>query len=82
MAGLITPQLVINAIRKNFPQLHDRVIEGYPDKTLPDGVDPRGWVNKKSFDIFGQGWAYRRLEESVIDTVHGLLALEKEWATK
>lgn len=80
VSGLITPQLVINTIRKNFPQLHDRIIEGHPDKILPEGVDPRGWVNKKSFDVFGQGWGYRGLEESIVDTVNCLLAFEKGWA--
>lgn len=82
MSGLITPQLVINTIRKKFPQLHDRIIEGHPDKILPEGVDPRGWVTKKSFDIFGQVWGYRGLEESVVATVNALLALEKGWANK
>lgn len=82
MSGLITPQLVINTIRKNYPQLHDRIIEGDPDKILPDGEDPRGWSNKKSFDIFGPGWAYRGLEESLVATVDALLALEKGWAKK
>lgn len=78
----MTPQLVINIIRKRFPQLHDRIIEGHPDKILPDGVDPRGWVTKKSFDVFGPGWGFRDLEESVVDTVNDLLAHEKEWAKK
>ncbi|MCJ1467142.1 hypothetical protein MMC07_005764 [Pseudocyphellaria aurata] len=82
VAGLITPQLVINIIRKNFPELHDRIIEGNPDRIVPEGVDPRGWVTKKSFDIFGQGWGYRGLEETVLDTVNCLLAFEKGWETK
>lgn len=81
MAGLITPQLVINIIRKNFPELHNRIIKGDPDKIVPRGVDPRGWVTKKSFDVFGPGWGYRGLEETVLDTVNSILALEKGWAT-
>lgn len=57
-------------------------MDGHPDKIIPEGVDPRGWVTKKSFDIFGPGWGYRGLEETVVDTVNALLALEKEWAEK
>lgn len=75
----ITPQLVINIIRKHFPELHDRIIEGNPEKILPDGVDPTGWDTGRSFEVFGKEWKYRSVEESVVDTVKDLLEWEKRW---
>lgn len=36
--GLITPQLVVNIIRKNFPELKSRVPEGNPSQVVPHGV--------------------------------------------
>ena len=80
MSELLTPQRVVNVIRKNFPQLKDRVLEGTPDRILPEGVDPRGWNVSKTYEIFGPGWKFRGLEESVVDTVNNLLELEKGWA--
>lgn len=79
VAGLITPQLVINAIRKNFPELQERIIEGNPSQTLPENVQPTGWDTRKSYDVLGKDWSYIDLETSVVDTVKDLLRLEKEW---
>lgn len=79
ISGLITPQLVTNFIRKNFPQLHGRTKVGYPDQTLPDGVQPAGWGTSKTYEIFGKGWVYKSLEESVVDTIASILELEKKW---
>lgn len=81
ISGLITPQLVINNIRKHFPELKERIIEGNPSQILPDNVKPTGWNIKKSYDVFGKEWAYIDLETSVVDTVKDLLRLEKEWHT-
>ncbi|MCJ1467141.1 hypothetical protein MMC07_005763 [Pseudocyphellaria aurata] len=79
VTGLITPQLVLNIIRARFPHLRDRVMPGRPDRIVPDGEEPRGWVTTKSFEVLGPGWKYRRLEESVVDTVRDLLKLETTW---
>jgi hypothetical protein len=79
VAGLITPQLVINLIRKHFPQLNERIEVGIPSQILPVGVHPTGWNTSRSFEIFGKGWGYKGLEESLLDTVTSLLELEKKW---
>lgn len=79
VSGLITPQLVVNIIRKHFPQLTDRIDEGDPHQILPKGVQPTGWDVSKSFDVLGEGWKYRGLEESLVDTVACILDLEKKW---
>ena len=79
VSGLITPQLVINLIRKHFPQLYNRIEKGDPSRILPKGVQPTGWDTSKSFEIFGDGWGYKKLEESLVDTVDSLLELEKKW---
>jgi hypothetical protein len=71
---------VINIIRKHFPELKDRIIKGNPNQILPRGVHPTGWDTRQSFEIFGPTWKYRGLEESVVDTVKGLLELEEKWA--
>lgn len=78
-SSLVSPQLIINIIRENFPELKDRIIEGNPDQLLPKGVQPTGWDTRKSFEIFGPEWKYRTLEESVVDTVKCLLELEAKW---
>jgi hypothetical protein len=75
----LTPQLVINAIRKNFPELKERIMEGKADKVLPDGVELTGWDTKRSFEVFGEKWEYKGLEETVVDLVQQLVDLEKEW---
>jgi nucleoside-diphosphate-sugar epimerase len=80
VSGLITPQLVINAIRKNFPELHDRVIEGHPEILMPDGIDPTHWDASRSHEIFGPEWKYIDVETSVTDTVRNMLEHEKRWA--
>jgi hypothetical protein len=80
ISGLITPQLVINIIRKRFPELRDRVMEGEPSRILPKGVDPTGWDASRSTEILGgKDWSYIGLEQSVVDTVSNLLALESKW---
>jgi hypothetical protein len=80
VAGLMTPQLVANAIRKNLPELRDRVVEGNPEQILPPGNDPTGWDTSLSHEVFGKEWTYTGLEKSVVDTVKSLLAWEKTWA--
>ena len=78
ISGLITPQLVVNIIRKNFPALRDRVTEGNPSKILPDGVHPTGWDMRESLNILSKGkkegpWKYIELEQSVTDTVQSII---------
>jgi hypothetical protein len=79
VSELITPQLVVNIIRKHFPQLNHKIMEGNPSQILPKGVDPTGWDTSKSLEIFGDGWGYRGLEESLVNTVKCILDLEKQW---
>lgn len=78
IAGLISPQLVVNIIRENFPQLRDRVPAGNPSQVLPKNVHPTGWDMKASLQILAQGtkekkWEYRSLEKSVVDAVNSML---------
>ena len=82
VSGLITPQLVVNTIRKRFPEARDRLGEGNPAQILPKGGDPTGWNVARSYEIFGKDWSYRGLEESVTDTVRDILAHERVWASK
>lgn len=78
IAGLISPQLVVNIIRKHFPALRDRVPEGNPSQILPKGVHPTGWDMRRSLDILAAGtsagnWKYIDLENSVVDAVQSML---------
>ncbi|KAJ5665659.1 NAD dependent epimerase/dehydratase [Penicillium maclennaniae] len=78
ISGLITPQLVANSIRKNFPALADRVPEGNPSQILPPGVHPTGWDMRVSLRILADGtkegkWEYIDLEKSVVDTVDSMI---------
>lgn len=77
VAGLITPQLVVNIIRAHFPSLRDRVPEGNPSQILPEGVHPTGWDMTVSLDILSKGkggqWKYIDLEQSVTDAVQSMI---------
>lgn len=78
ISGLISPQLVVNIIRKNFPTLQARVPEGNPSQILPPGVHPTGWDMRLSLDILSKGtrehsWKYIDLETSVTDTVRSMI---------
>ncbi|PWY84407.1 NAD dependent epimerase/dehydratase [Aspergillus eucalypticola CBS 122712] len=80
VSGLITPQSVVNIIRKHFPQLREKVPAGTPDKVLPEGIHPTGWDTRVSLDILSKGkgsqWQYIDLEESVRDAVHSMIQHE------
>jgi len=52
IAGLISPQLVVNIIREKFPSLRERVPEGNPSQILPENVHPTGWDMRVSLDSF------------------------------
>ncbi|KAJ3533230.1 hypothetical protein NM208_g648 [Fusarium decemcellulare] len=78
VSGLISPQLVVNAIREHFPALRDRVPEGTPSQLLPPGVNPTGWDMAVSLDILAKGtkegkWEYKSLKTSVVDTVGSMI---------
>lgn len=78
ISGIISPQLVVNIIRKNFPALRDRVPEGNPSQILPPGVHPTGWDMRLSLDILSKGtkersWEYIDLETSVTDAVQTMI---------
>jgi len=78
VSGLITPQLIVNIVRKNFPQLRDKVPEGNPTQTLPPNNKPTGWNTHASVEVLSKGtssskWEYIDLEKSVVDTVQGFL---------
>jgi hypothetical protein len=65
VSELVTPQLVVNTIRKRFPNLRERVAKEDPSQILPKGVKPTGWNVSRSYEVFGEGWTYRTLEESL-----------------
>lgn len=75
--GLFTPQLVVNAIRKRFPGLRERVPEGTPSQILPLDIHPTGYDDSVSREILGKGggreWSYVDLETSIGDTVQSML---------
>ena len=77
ISGLISPQLVVNVIRKHFPALRDRVSIGTPDMALPEGVHPNGWDMRESLKVLNEGcggqWEYRDLETSVKDAVQSMI---------
>jgi hypothetical protein len=88
VAGIITPQLIVNIIKRRFPRLSDRLPSGgNAEQIYPAGVNPTGWGVGKSEAILsewdglkGGKWEYLSLEKSVVDTVTKLLQLEDEWA--
>lgn len=78
ISGIISPQLVVNIIRKNFPTLRARVPEGNPSQILPLGVHPTGWDMRLSLDILSKGteeqsWQYISLETSVVDAIRTMI---------
>ncbi|KAI2681213.1 hypothetical protein DTO013E5_9130 [Penicillium roqueforti] len=78
ISGLISPQLVANTIRENFPSLKDRVPEGNPSQLLPPGIHPTGWDMKLSLEILSKGhkggkWEYVDLKSSVVDAVQSMI---------
>jgi nucleoside-diphosphate-sugar epimerase len=78
ISGLISPQLVVNIIRKNFPALRARVPEGNPSQIIPPGIHPTGWDMRLSLDILSKGtkdgsWEYISLEDSVTDAVRTMI---------
>ncbi|GAB1206202.1 hypothetical protein APSETT445_004884 [Aspergillus pseudonomiae] len=78
ISGLITPQLVVNIIRKHFLALKESVPEGKPEQVLPDGVHPTGWDMRVSLDVLSKGtsegrWEYIDLDKSVTDAVQSMI---------
>lgn len=78
ISGLISPQLVANIIRENFPSLREKVPEGNPSQILPPGVHPTGWDMRVSLEILAKGtksgkWDYIDLKTSVVDAVNSML---------
>lgn len=78
ITGLISPQLVVNIIRKNFPQLRNQVPEGDKDQIFPPGTHPTGWDTHESVNVLSEGtssppWKYISLEKSIVDTVQCML---------
>ncbi|OXV05421.1 hypothetical protein Egran_06811 [Elaphomyces granulatus] len=78
VSDLLTPQLVVNVIRKNFPELRSRVPEGNPSQILPTGIQPTGWDTRVSLNILSKGsksksWKYIDLETCVVDAVKSMI---------
>lgn len=78
ISGMISPQLVVNIIRRKFPALRSKVAEGIPSQILPQGVHLTGWDMRVSLDILAKGtkehrWDYLDLETSVSDTVKSMM---------
>ncbi|KAH7106552.1 putative dihydroflavonal-4-reductase [Auriculariales sp. MPI-PUGE-AT-0066] len=74
---IYTNQDICDILRKNFPEIKDRVPEGKPGSGL--GLAPGEYFvgdNSKSKKILGL--KYRNLEESIVDTAKTILELEKK----
>ncbi|KAF2095733.1 NAD(P)-binding protein [Rhizodiscina lignyota] len=67
-----TYQMLCDIIRKNFPELKDKTPEGDAGAPFPNVYH---LDNSKSIEELGM--TYRTMEESVVDMVKSLLALEK-----
>ncbi|ESZ92585.1 hypothetical protein SBOR_7002 [Sclerotinia borealis F-4128] len=85
-SGPLSPQLVVNAIRKNFPELEGRLPEGGDEKQVfPKGLHPTPLDHHRSLEIFrqakGPAWKYKTLDESIVETVKSLLELEQKWSS-
>ncbi|QSZ34419.1 hypothetical protein DSL72_006011 [Monilinia vaccinii-corymbosi] len=83
-SGPLTPQLVVNSIRKNFPELEERLPKGGDEKQVfPKGLHPTTLNNARSLEIFrqakGPNWRYRTLDESIEGAVKSMLELEQKW---
>lgn len=75
--GTYSNQEICDFLRKNFPEIRDRVPEGKPGNGL--GLKPGEYFvgdNSKSKKILGI--TYRGLEESIVDTAKSILELEKK----
>ncbi|KAG4025570.1 hypothetical protein MFRU_055g00430 [Monilinia fructicola] len=84
-SGPLSPQLVVNAIRKNFPELEGRLPKGGDEKQVfPKGLHPTPLNHARSLEIFrqakGSNWRYRTLDESIEGAVKSLLELEQKWS--
>jgi nucleoside-diphosphate-sugar epimerase len=71
--GPYTYQMFIDIIREKFPDLKDKVPEGNPGAGLPDV-----YKIDNSKGIKELGIKYKSMEQTVVDTVESLLALEKK----
>lgn len=71
-SGNYSNQQVCDVIRKNFPELKDRVPEGTPGAPLPDMYKTDN--SKASREL---GIKFHSLEDTIVDTVKNLLELEK-----
>jgi hypothetical protein len=83
-SGSLSPQLVVNTIRKNFPELESRLPKGGDEnQVFPKGLAPTPLNPTRGLEIIrdvkGKDWKYRSLDESVTDTVKCILDLEKKW---
>lgn len=80
ISGELSPKLVIDAIRKHFPELVQRTPVGELDCVFPEGARRTKWDTSRSLKILGGAeWKCIGLEQSVVDTVTCLLELEKKW---
>lgn len=86
-SGPLSPQLVVNIIRKNFPKLEGRLPRGGDEnEVFPKGLRPTPLNNARSLEIIrqakGWGWNFRTLEESIVGSVRSLLELEQKWGSQ
>ncbi|ATZ55992.1 hypothetical protein BCIN_12g05340 [Botrytis cinerea B05.10] len=86
-SGPLSPQLVVNIIRKNFPELEGRLPRGGDEnEVFPKGLRPTPLNNARSLEIIrqakGWGWNFKTLEESIVGSVRSLLELEQKWGSQ
>lgn len=86
-SGPLSPQLVMNAIRKNFPQLDGRLPKGGDENEVyPNGLHSAPLNHARSLVMFreakGSNWNYRTLDETIKGTADSLLELEQKWSAR
>ncbi|KAF7872932.1 uncharacterized protein EAF02_009003 [Botrytis sinoallii] len=86
-SGPLSPQLVVNVIRNNFPELEGRLPKGGDEKEVfPKGLRPTQLNNARSLEtirqVKGQDWNFKNLEQSIVGSVKSLLELEQEWGSQ
>jgi nucleoside-diphosphate-sugar epimerase len=74
--GAYSFQKIVDVIREKFPELHDKVPVGEPGQALPNVYQLSTSKAKQDLGIL----EYLPFEETVVDTVKSLVALEQKLA--
>jgi len=74
--GLFTDQLIVNILRKNFPEYADRIVKGNPANDKLPPLSEHYQVDNNASRA--TGLKYKSLEQSVTETAKSLIALAKK----